>query len=101
MVKKQVKPTSVRFEDSLLSKIDDKCNKLGCSRNNFIKSSIETQLDTSTRTCNFTECTNCDNEIHEIYKKVIGSIHEADSSSFEDDDKGRPSRFSAEWIYDG
>jgi len=35
------KPTSVRFDDELLSDLDEKCKNLGCSRNDFVKASTE------------------------------------------------------------
>ena len=38
---KKVKPTSVRLDNELLNKLDQRCNKVGCSRNDFIKNSVE------------------------------------------------------------
>ena len=37
----KVKPTSVRFDNELLNELDQRCGKLGCSRNDFIKNSVE------------------------------------------------------------
>ena len=37
----KVKPTSVRLEEKLLNDMDERCNELGCSRNDFIRSSVE------------------------------------------------------------
>ena len=38
---RKVKPTSVRFDDELLSDLDEKCKNIGCSRNDFVKASTE------------------------------------------------------------
>lgn len=38
---KKVKPTSVRLDNELLEELDQRCEKLGCSRNDFIKNSVE------------------------------------------------------------
>jgi len=40
-MKKKTKPTSVRFENDLLEELDQRCSKVGCSRNDFIKNSVE------------------------------------------------------------
>jgi len=40
-MKKKVKPTSVRFDNELLDELDQRCDKLGCSRNDFIKNSVD------------------------------------------------------------
>jgi len=40
-MKKKTKPTSVRFDNDLLEELDQRCEKLGCSRNDFIKNSVE------------------------------------------------------------
>jgi len=40
-MKKKTKPTSVRFDNDLLEELDQRCSKVGCSRNDFIKNSVE------------------------------------------------------------
>jgi len=40
-MKKKTKPTSVRFDSDLLEELDQRCEKVGCSRNDFIKNSVE------------------------------------------------------------
>jgi len=40
-MKKKTKPTSIRFDDELLEELDQRCEKVGCSRNDFIKNSVE------------------------------------------------------------
>ena len=40
-MKKKTKPTSVRFDSDLLEELDQRCGKVGCSRNDFIKNSVE------------------------------------------------------------
>jgi len=40
-MKKKIKPTSVRLDKDLLEEVDQRCDKVGCSRNNFIKNSVE------------------------------------------------------------
>lgn len=40
-MKKKVKPTSVRLDNKLLEELDQRCNKVGCSRSDFIKNSID------------------------------------------------------------
>jgi len=40
-MKKKVKPTSVRLDNELLEELDQRCDKLGCSRNDFIKNSVD------------------------------------------------------------
>ena len=35
------KPTSVRLDQKLLEDMDERCNELGCSRNEFIRSVVE------------------------------------------------------------
>ena len=40
-MKKKTKPTSVRLDDELLEELDKRCDKVGCSRNDFIKNSVE------------------------------------------------------------
>ena len=40
-MKKKAKPTSVRFDNDLLEELDQRCEKVGCSRNDFIKNSVE------------------------------------------------------------
>jgi len=38
---KKAKPTSVRLDEQLLKELDQRCSKVGCSRNDFIKNSVE------------------------------------------------------------
>ena len=40
-MKKKTKPTSVRFDNELLEELDQRCSKVGCTRNDFIKNSVE------------------------------------------------------------
>lgn len=40
-MKKKTKPTSVRLSNELLKELDQRCEKVGCSRNDFIKNSVE------------------------------------------------------------
>ncbi len=40
-MKKKVKPTSVRLDNELLEEVDQRCGELGCSRNDFIKNSVD------------------------------------------------------------
>lgn len=40
-MKNIVKPTSVRLDVELLEELDQRCKKVGCSRNDFIKNSVE------------------------------------------------------------
>lgn len=40
-MKIKTKPTSVRFDKDLLEELDQRCSKVGCSRNDFIKNSVE------------------------------------------------------------
>jgi len=95
------KTVSSRLPKETHERLYECCNNKGITINDFVKEAVEHQLNGSDHTNNqFQNCTDCDNEIHEIYKKVIESIHDADSTSFEDDDKGKPLTFSAEWIYD-
>jgi len=37
--------TSIRLDKEFLEEIDSKCNTLGCTRNDFIKSAIESKLN--------------------------------------------------------
>ncbi len=37
--------TSIRLDKEFLEEIDSKCNTLGCIRNDFIKSAIESKLN--------------------------------------------------------
>jgi predicted DNA-binding protein len=38
---KKVNPTSVRLDSELLEELDQRCGKVGCSRNDFIKNSVD------------------------------------------------------------
>jgi len=40
-MKMTTKPTSVRLDNKLLEELDQRCRKVGCSRNDFIKNSVE------------------------------------------------------------
>jgi len=40
-MKKKTIPTSVRLDNDLLKELDQRCSKVGCTRNDFIKNSIE------------------------------------------------------------
>jgi len=40
-MKKKTKPTSVRLDNKLLKELDQRCEKVGCSRNDFIKNSVD------------------------------------------------------------
>ena len=37
--------TSIRLDKEFLEEIDSRCNTLGCTRNDFIKSAIELKLN--------------------------------------------------------
>jgi len=39
------KTTSIRLEQDLIDEIDSKCSELDCTRNDFIKSTIESALE--------------------------------------------------------
>jgi len=41
MAKQKIKPTSIRISENLLEDIDQKCEGLGCSRNDYITSVLE------------------------------------------------------------
>jgi len=43
--KSKVKPTSIRFDQETLSEIDQRCEDLRCSRNDFIKNAVDNQLE--------------------------------------------------------
>lgn len=40
-IRMTTKPTTIRIESELLNQIDQKCNSLKCSRNDYIKNAIE------------------------------------------------------------
>jgi len=40
-MKKKTIPTSVRLDNDLLKEVAQRCDKLGCTRNDFIKNSVE------------------------------------------------------------
>ena len=40
-MKKKIKPTSVRLDKDLLEEVDQRCDKVGYTRNDFIKNSVE------------------------------------------------------------
>ncbi len=46
-MKKKTKPTSVRFDSDLLDELDQRCSKIGCSRNDFIKNSVDFIINNS------------------------------------------------------
>jgi|APSaa5957512535_1039671.scaffolds.fasta_scaffold09734_2 predicted DNA-binding protein len=46
-MKKKVSPTSVRLDSELLEELDQRCGKLGCSRNDFIKNSVDCIINQS------------------------------------------------------
>jgi len=43
--KSKVKPTSIRFDQETLSEIDQRCEDLRCSRNDYIKNAVDNQLE--------------------------------------------------------
>jgi len=94
------KTVSSRLPKETHERLHECCNNMGITINDFVKKAVENQLNGSDSINNqFQNCAHCDNEVHEIYKKVIESIHDADSSTFDEDDKGRPLKFEAEWSY--
>ena len=46
-MKKKTKPTSVRFDSDLLEELDQRCSEVGCSRNDFIKNSVDFIINNS------------------------------------------------------
>ena len=46
-MKKKATPTSVRLDNELLEELDQRCSKVGCSRNDFIKNSVELAITMS------------------------------------------------------
>jgi len=44
MAKRKCNPTSIRLDKELESNLNERCNKLGCSKNDFIKNSVEFML---------------------------------------------------------
>jgi len=48
-MKKKTKPTSVRFDNDLLEELDQRCEKMGCSRNDFIKNAVELAITTESK----------------------------------------------------
>ena len=93
------KTASIRLAKTKFQEIDSRCFSMGCNRNDFIKNAIEKQLNGHNSDL-FQNCTTCDEEVHNSLRKIIRSLHESDSYNLEEDDDGRPLRFSAEWIYD-
>jgi len=93
------KTASIRLTKTKFQEIDSLCSSIGCNRNDFIKNAIERQLNDH-NSDPFHNCTTCDEESHNTLRKIINSLHGTDSYNFEEDDDGRPLRFSAEWIYD-
>jgi len=82
------KTVSSRLQDSKHEVLREKCNQLGCSMNDFIKDAIEMKLNGSN---SFDGCTeDCDEEIHETYRKIIDNIHEAEFSFDSSEKTGKP-----------
>lgn len=48
-MKKKAKPTSVRLDYELLEELDQRCEKVGCSRNDFIKNAVELVITTESK----------------------------------------------------
>ena len=95
------KTVSSRLPKETHERLHECCNNMGITINDFVKEAVENKLNGSDSINNqFQNCTECDNEIHEMYKKVIDSIHDADSAGYNDDSKGRPLNFEAQWVYD-
>jgi len=95
------KTVSSRLPKEIHERLHECCNNKGITINDFVKEAVETKLNGSDLTNNqFQNCTECSDDAHEIYKKVMESIHDADGTFYDDDSKGRPLRFSAEWTYD-
>jgi len=77
-MKKKTKPTSVRFDNDLLEELDQRCDKLGCSRNDFIKNSVEFTIYNSS---NFDFGNEDDEEETEEPKPIVTEIIEPEKSS--------------------
>ncbi len=45
MRKIKIKPTSIRFDQETLSEIDQRCEDLRCSRNDYIKNAVDNMLE--------------------------------------------------------
>jgi len=45
MAKRKCNPTSVRLSEELEEQLYERCNKLGCSKNDFIKNSVDFMLN--------------------------------------------------------
>jgi len=43
--KSKVKPTSIRFDQETLTEIDQRCEDLNCSRNDYIKNAVDNMLE--------------------------------------------------------
>jgi hypothetical protein len=71
-MKKKVKPTSVRLDNDLLDELDQRCGKLGCSRNDFIKNSVDFIINQSS---NF-DFGDDDEEFKEEPKIIVESVPE-------------------------
>jgi len=46
-MKKKIKPTSIRLDKDLLEELDQRCSAVGCSRNDFIKNSVDFIINNS------------------------------------------------------
>jgi len=77
-MKKKTTPTSVRLDDNLLEEVDQRCDKLGCTRNDFIKNSVEFTIYNSS---NFDFGNEDDEEGTEEPKPIITEIIEPKKSS--------------------
>ena len=86
---KKPKPTSFRPKNLELEKsLAKRCDDLGCSKNDFINNAIEMKLNGSN---SFVGCTeDCDEAVHEVYRKIIDNIHEAEFSFDSSEKTGKP-----------
>ena len=89
------KTTSIRLEKSKLKEIDEKCEGLGCNRNDFIKNAVNEKLVGSSSL--FKDCTDCDPQVHDSMMLLFQNIHDAEYTIFDSEKTGKPIKAVLIW----
>ena len=101
-----MKTVGTKLDNYEYEEFENYCNENGLTKSeqlrDLIKNYGKEKLSNSNSNSDIIpkNCTDCDEETHSTLRKISNSLHESYEYSVEEDDNGRPLRFSAEWIYD-
>ena len=89
------KTVSARLQDDKHEKLRECCNQKGLTMNDVVRNAIDEKLTGSNSL--FTDCTDCEQEVHDAMMNVVNNIHDAEYSISSSEKTDKPIKVELIW----